>query len=289
MARSNIAILYDDYSPTMTFSKGSWQTKSLVLSNVKTPYIAEVARSVDLDPANTQFRASAPGTALEFGGFAIGPCNYTTKAKVRVIAYLDPQATLQVYDSGWVDFKASIVPSLSLAWRDPHFWTGDNGDFDEYGKGVTMVIMPKASVFATVVDVFIDDQTNPMGYLDLSRFFGGKKYVPMFNYAVDSNSLGFEPITDVEQGLSGTRFYNPRALRRVFKFGFPNEPDPGFNMVYRIAARSGLHRQVVAVPNPADPASFVREAFIGNLDELPTLKRLYGPYMATDFVIKEAL
>jgi hypothetical protein len=289
MPQSNLALLYDDYSPRLNYSGGSWQTKSLVLSNVKTPYISEVARSIDLNPANTKFRVSTPGTALEFGGFAIGPANFTTKAKVRIVAYLDVAATLQVYDSGWADFRASIVPSLSLSWQDSHFWTGDNGDFDDFAKGVTMVVMPKGTVYATTIDVFIDDQANPAGYLEVSRFYGGKKYVPKYNYAVDSNSLGFEAITDVEQGVSGTRFYNPRAMRRVFRFAFPNEPDPGFANIYRLVARSGIHNQVVVIPNPADPKTYVREAFIGNLDELPSLKRLFGPYVATDFVIKEAL
>jgi len=57
----------------------------------------------------------------------------------------------------------------------------------------------------------------------------------------------------------------------------------------KVATRSGTHRQVVVIPNPGDPESFAREAFVGTLGTPPSLRRPTFQGVATAFKIEETL
>lgn len=294
MPQSNLALLYENRVDLdgVVMGGGRWQTGSLGLANLRTPYLPEVARSISADPADSQFTCTLP-KAYSVGGIAIGPTNLRASAQMRIRSYYDQGMTQLVDDSGLLTLPSNQVDNLTLAWEDAGFWEGVTQEFDDVGKGIgkgaTFIYIPKFRFVAGFFLVEIFDKGNPSGFIEVGRFFASRTWRPPKNYEEGSNSLDFEAVTDQQEGRSGTLFFNPRAIRRSFKFGFSYLPDTEFREIYQIAVRSGIHNQVVVVPNPADPSTFLREAFIGTLGQAPSLRRMSTPNIATEFVVKESL
>lgn len=294
MPQQNLALLYENRVDLdgVVLSGGSWQTGSLGLANLRTPYLAEVARTMSTAPADTQFLCNLP-QPYTIGGIALGPTNLRPSALVRFRSYADATLATLVDDSGLVALPSNKVDSISLAWEDPGFWEGVTQEFDDIGKGIgkgpTFIYIPINRFVAGAVTVEIFDQGNPAGFFDIGRFFVSRTWRPTYNYEEDSNSLDFEAVTDQEDGRSGTSFFNPRAIRRLFKFGFSFLPDTEYREIYQIAVRSGIHNQIMVVPNPGDPNTYLREAFFGTLGQVPSLRRKSTPNIATEFVARESL
>lgn len=286
MAR-NVTLLYDNFADAASFSGGSWLPQ-MGLSRLSTPYLPEVARSIGVGTAATQFLATLPQQEV-IGGVALGPVNASTEAQVRIRAYQRAGPSVLLYDSGWISFPGGIESSLALEWEDNGFWAGTARSADDMMKGITFIHVLPALVGARYWLFEIRDPTNPDGYLQIGRLFIGRAWSPEINYSPDDNSLSFEALTDEEEGRSGTKFFNPRALRRVFQFGFPHLHDAAFRDVFRIATRAGRHNQVVVIPAPDDTDAYQREAFIGTLRQLPSLRRFSYAAITTSFVVEESL
>lgn len=294
MPQQNLALMYENRVDLdgVVLGGGSWQTGSLGLNNLRTPYLPEVARTTSTDPADTKFNCTLPKT-YSIGGIALGPTNLRATAQIRIRAYTDQGKANLVDDSGLLTLPSNQVDNLTLAWEDAGFWEGVTQEFDDIGRGIgkgaTFIYIPKFRFVAGYIEVEIFDKGNPDGYFDIGRFFASRTWRPPKNYEEGSNSLDFEAVTDEEMGRSGTLFHNARAIRQIFKFAFSYLPDTEFREIYQIAVRSGIHNQVVVVPNPGDPSTFLREAFIGTLGQMPSLRRMSTPNIATEFVAKESL
>ena len=294
MPQQNLALMYENRVDLdgVVLGGGSWQTGSLGLNNLRTPYLPEVARTTSTEPADTQFTCTLPKT-FSIGGIALGPTNLRATAQLRIRSYQDQGMTQLMDDSGMLSLPSNQVDQLTLAWEDAGFWEGVTQEFDDIGKGIgkgaTFIYIPKFRFVAGFIKVEIFDKGNPDGYFDIGRFFASRTWRPPKNYEEGTNSLEFEAVTDQEEGRGGTLFFNPRALRRSFKFAFPFLADSEFREIYQIAVRSGIHNQIVVVPNPGDPSTFLREAFIGTLGVMPSLRRMSTPNIATEFVAKESL
>jgi hypothetical protein len=294
MAKSNVAVLYENRVDLdgVVLSGPGWMTGSLGLANLQTPYLAEVARSNTAKPADTQFTVTLP-KAYSVGGFALGPTNMRITGQVRIRSYYDQGTTQLLDDSGLITLPTGIVDNLTLAWEDAGFWEGVTQEFDDIGKGIgkgaTFIYIPTNRFTAGYFTVELFDDGNPIGYLDAGRLFISRTWRPTYNYDEANNSLDFEAVTDQEEGRSGTVFFNPRAMRRSFKFGFAYLPESEFREIYQIIVRSGIHNQVMVVPNPGDPTTFLREAFFGTLSQPRSLRRMASPYISTEFVTKESL
>ncbi|XYD07423.1 hypothetical protein R1A27_20145 [Methylobacterium sp. NMS12] len=286
MGQSNLALIYENYADRGALSGGSWQAGSLRLANLQTPYLAEVARSTSTAEAATQFTVDF-GQPYIIGGIAFGPCNVRPDALCRYRFYDDNGL---VYDSLLLPFPGSTVESANLEWEDSGFWEGTTREFDDLFKGIYLISVLSVPMSCERITVEIFDAGNPDGFIEIGRLICGKVWSPSTNYGPDGHSHDLDDLTDREEGRSGARFYNPRPMRRLFSFSFDYLPEAEtFRDVYRIATRSGTHRQVVVIPNPADPDSYVREAFVGTLGTPPSLRRPSAGEAATAFKIEEVL
>ena len=289
MGQSNIALIYEAYSDRAQISGGAWQTGSLGLSNLRTPYLAEVARSVSLAPEATQFIVdlNEPST---IGGIALGACNVQPTAEARFRAYRDTARTDQIFDSGRVSFPGVAVDVATIEWEDMGFWSGVTKEFVDNGKSSSLIYLPPTPVQAQYWFIEIFDAFNPAGYIEVGRLFMGQRWSPSINYGYDGNSLDLLDVTGVEESRGGVRFYDQRPIRRSLSVSFDYLTEREvFQDVYRIAVRSGVSGQVVVVSSPDDPDSMRNEAFIATMRQLPSLRRPVFGRASTAFVFDEVL
>lgn len=286
MGQKNLAIIYQNFADSGQISGGAWRDATLPLVNLQTPYLAQVARSRTTAKEDTQFSITFAGLRL-IGGVAFGPCNVRPTAQARYRGYDGDELK---FDSGWLPFPNSSVPSADLEYGDLGFWEQRDSEVDDLTKGITFIDVPDVPLAVRTLVFEISDEGNPDTYIDVGRLICGRVWRPKHNYDYSDNSLDLSALTDVQESRKGVRFYDPRVVRRSFSFGFSYLPDAEtFEEVYRLATRSALHNQVVVVPNPGDPTTFIREAFIGTLAQLPSLRRPTFGYAATSFKIEEAL
>lgn len=289
MPQSNVSLIYEDMAAQATLSGGGWLTGSLKLANLQTPYLSETARSTNASPTNSQFLVSF-GVNRTIGGIALGGCKVTPFAQYRIRAFTSDASGAVAYDTGVVPFSGALVDRTMLEWEDDGFWEGISQEFSDGRKGSLLLHFPPQPVTARIWRIEIIDPTNPNAYIDIGRLLMGRLWQPAINYTYDGNGLDFEALTDVEESRSGTRFYNARNLRRIFSFSFDNLPEAEtLRDVYRIVTRSGIHNQVVVAPDPSDIASFQRDAFIGTLSVLPSLRRSAFQRVSTNYKIEEVL
>ncbi|WP_155773700.1 hypothetical protein [Methylorubrum extorquens] len=284
-----LTLIYEDSAARATLSGGNWAQGSLRLANVQTPYFAEVARSASTQAADTQFTVDF-GVYTAIAGIALGGCQVTSVARYRVRAFYDDASSVVVYDSGLQDFPSTRVDQELLDWEDPGFWEGRSRDFDDRRKGALLLHIPPAPVLARVWRIEIIDPSNPTGFIDIGRLIMGRLWQPDINFTYDGNSLDFEALTDVEESRSGVKFFNARNLRRSFSFGFDTlSEQAAMREIYRIVTTSGVHNQVVVIPDPTDADNVQRDVFIGTIGTLPSLRRSAFHRVATSFKINEAL
>ena len=289
MAQSNLALVYEDVAARGTLSGGDWQPGSLRLANLQTPYLAEIARSTSAAPSASQFDVDL-GRSVVIGGIALGACRVTPFAQYRIRAFLNDASGPTVYDTGVLPFPGTRVDPALLEWEDPGFWEGVSQEFDDPHKGSLLLNIPPDGVAARIWRIEIIDPDHPAGRIDIGRLIMGRVWRPSTNYTFNGNSLDFEALTDVEESRGGTRFYNPRNLRRVFSFAFDYLPQvETLRDVYRIATRSGIHNQVGVVPGPSDTAKFQRDAFSGTLSVPPSLRRAAFQQVSTNYKVEEVL
>jgi hypothetical protein len=220
----------------------------------------------------------------------VGPVNATINATARIRAFTSSSYTTTLYNSGVIPFPGILDETVELEWEDDGYWDGDVRGFGDALSGAYLFHLPPAPVVSRYWRIELFDEGNPMGYLNIGRLLIGRRWRPEHNYDEGDNGLSFEALTDQEESRSGTKFFNPRNMRRVFQFSFGRLPDTtSFAEVFRIATRSGLHNQVAVIPNPDDPNTFQREALLGTLRQLPGLRRFSTPDFATSFVIEESL
>jgi hypothetical protein len=290
MADAQISILYEDYAAYATFSGGNWiDSGSIKIENLRTPYLAEIARSASDDPADTQFIATLLRTQI-IGGVALGPVTIRPSALWRVTAYDDDAFETEVYASGLMEAPGTSVESASLDWEDDGFWEGVTKEFDDLFKGIYLIHLPPVSIPAKHWKIEILDQGNPDGYLNIGKLYLGKRWSPAHNFDYGSNALEFEDLTDEEEARNGTKFYHDRNIRRLFSFAFSYLPDvETIRDIYRLATRARRSKQIVVIPFPDQPDTYQREAFIGTLRKLPRLSRAFLDTVNTEFVVEESL
>lgn len=283
MAR--MLLLYDNAADEGTLSGGSWP---LTLANMQDPRPTRRARSADLTPDATQFQIVL-NTVRTFRALAFGPTNFTSSARYRI--YSTDEATGEIRnDTGWTDIGVQAVPSLTLAWEDPNFWTGVQPIDDPDKAGIFVVHVFDGPATGKVWNFELDDPGNPDGFLEIGRLFMGTAWQPSINFAPQGNSFGFRPKTSVQESLGGTRYYTRRKSARQAKFAFPALPDQEvWDDVYRIQAISNLDRQVFLIPDPDDIDNRNKRSFLGNLDELPSISLFNVGLAETAFAITEAL
>lgn len=280
-----LALYYGNHADSGALSGGAW-TAGLPLTNLQNRMLRRVARSVDADPASTQFRVDL-GTPLAQQAVCIGPHNGTTALIYRLTAYADAGHASIIYDSGWSG--ASVVPSLMLEWEDPGFWYGVSTTvMDVQAGGWIIHLMP--AVTAQYWQVEFNDAGNPDGYLSFGRLFMAGWWQPSLNYAPGSNSLSFENRAVTQESIGGVEYHWCRRDPRVFRCAWPYLPgDEVFGDVYTLLRSVGAGGEVFVIPDP-DSLHLQRRSFLGRIRSPdPLVQPLVTHHASAGLEIREIL
>ena len=252
------------YPATFTGGVGSWQS-SLPLTNLKDPFLVNVARSTDATATNTQFEVNL-GTARGIVGVAFPYSNVSLTAQIRIMlsntsgSYGSPIA-----DTGWQNWYPTIYPFGTLQWGDPSFWFGTMTAEAASSAKVPFWYIWTTPQTAQYMWVQINDTGNAYGYVDLPRMIIAPGYQPTYNISYGA-SITFESTKVAQNTLGGAEVFQDGLDRRVARLSFDYVPqDEALINLFDMARNQSINNQVFFTLDPATTIHKHRIAFLGRL------------------------
>lgn len=279
-------------SMTLSAPAGAF-VATLPLALIQTRLISEVARTVDTDPANTQWIM-----------------DYERSMSARVFSMINHGASLQaryrVTASNKADFSEIIFTNEDdvwgglvngswnldeLEWENNNFWMGTYSTEEIEGYTPTSIMIFDRVYSARYWKVEILDPTNPKGYFQIGRVFIGPVIAPTLTYQSGSE-LGYETTTEVEEARGGGEFFDVHEATRVFRFQLANmRGDEAHGVFQEFIRRAGIDQEVLLIADPSDKLNSLRRNFLGRFKQMSALQQMsrlngFATYGAS-FEIKE--
>ena len=263
---------------------GSWQAP---LTNIQTLRLAQRARSLNATNSSTIINIEFDKEQL-IEVFSLNAHNISVYGRVRIFAGSSLGAT-DLYDSGEIEVWPPLFSTLSLHWRDYHFWSGkiDEEMRKEYQHNFIHIL--KDSVKTKYFRIEIFDQNNADGYVEIGRIFAGRVFEPQFN-VIYGAQLAWEDSSKIDQSLIGVEYASVTPMVRVanvnYDYSFRREALDG---LYEIQRQSGTTQEVLFIGNSDDLGQMVRLGFLGRFRRIEPLKWHFMDLHSTGFEIKEIL
>lgn len=279
---SNLILGFPNRADFATYQFGNWMP-SLPISNVGTRDQWEPARSWNL--MNTSWQMDL-GRVTNLRVFALANHNLSLTATWRILIGSQAGGS-DIYDSGNQAVWTMSFDTDMLEWESASFWEGAVDDPTDYQGYPFLAIHALPSwVNARYVTIFINDTSNPAGYVQIGRLFAGGGFNPKHSAAYglkDSWVDGSEIlITDGGHPLGSLK-----RRRRTVSFALEVLSQQEADIVHEMQRRQGLWGEVLYVPNVLDQARCQRYGMLGRMAELSAIDYPRYNNRATGFSIKE--
>lgn len=263
-------IAYGNRVAAASLYGGGWTT-SMPLSLLQNRQLELKARSLDLNPDNTQFVAEYP-LDNPINSIALANHNLSLSARYRVRYTNDPALLTFDYDSGWLDVWPPVFNSYDLDWGDPNWWSGRYLEEDRAGYVWTTVhnLPVRARPLYWVFN--FNDPENVNGFVEFGRLFQGASWQPSHNMDTGA-SLGLETSTEVSVAHSGAEFFDVGTPYRVMRFVTNGiKETEAMSKVFEIQRRSGIDKEVLVMWSTTDTLHALRRQFLGRLRKLDPIE-----------------
>ena len=273
---------------TVAFSQGSWAA-SLPLTNLRSPLLAKVARSMDDATASTKFLVDlgAPRDITIIAG--VGHNLSRIGATWRARGYSDAGLTSLQYDTTAIDPWPILYPFGSLPFHHPSWWDGKL-EPEKLGDYPKLFIHKTTTTAVARYWLFeFSDTSNEDGYVQLSRLILAPGWQPDINMQYGAQ-LGWETDTSFETSLGGVRFFTRRNGRRVVRFVIRAiDFDEAMVWPFEMMREQGTDRQVMFVFNPDDTEHMLRRSFLARMRQLSPLEFIAFDNAQVAFELEEVL
>ena len=275
---------YKNRIDAATLSGGSWQAP---LTNIQTLRLAQRARSTTTNSNDCLINIEFDKDRL-IQVVSVNAHNISTDGYVRIFAGSAPGLN-DLYDSGEVEVWPPMYSTLSLHWRDYHFWSGkiDEEARKEYQKNFIHICT--ASVKTKYWGIQVYDANNTDGYIEIGRLFMGRLFAPQFN-VIYGAQMAWEDNSKIESSLVGVEYMSKVPMTRVaqvnYDYSFRREALEG---LYELQRQSGTTQEVLFIGNADDPGQMVRLGFLGRFRRIEPLKWHFMDIHSTGFEVKELL
>ena len=216
---ANISVLWRKPSDLGVYSQGSW-SGTLPLANVAEEDVQRVARTTNTSTANTRFRVDLNSVMpVAISDFVIVNHNWTTSAKVRFVVTSDENdanPSARTLDTGELTVWVPTVVPGALPWG---VWPWGGIDPTAYPSGTEFFHRSNQVGVGRYVWVYINDPTNPAGYLQLGRFMAGTAWSPSHNFSFGDNIRWIDPGT-ARRTRGGKRLFTARPRYRQMEVSF---------------------------------------------------------------------
>lgn len=259
---------------------------ALPLENLQDRESFRVARSVDTDPANTQFDVRLNGN-VSYRALVLCGHNLSVTSSFRVTGWFDDQSYGAPEWQVSRDAFAAQAYTEDLEWEAENWWDGRALSEEVEGFTQNAILIMPATRMAPNIRVEVFDPNNPDGYVQITRLFIADGWQPSRNY-VYGGAMGYEPLTEVETALGGAEFFEERESYRVARIGFQYLPEEeallkGLDLV----RRAGVHGEIFWIADPDNDRTLVQTSFLARLRQMQPWEQVVFQHANIAFELKE--
>lgn len=228
------------------------------------------------------------GSGQVFQMIALIAHNLTQAATIRVRASDSSTFASDVYDTGAVAAWPTIAGFGSLPWG-VFAWGGALAVTDAPYYSISSYLLLPDPVSARHVRIEINDGFNPAGFLQVGRAFVGPIWQPSLNMELDW-SIGWEDPSEPSRAIGGWLTFDERPRYRVasFTLGHLPEAEASTNILDYMDRRKGIAGDLIFIPQPTKPETWIHEALYGRQRRLDPLRSPYWDFRRTrGFEIEE--
>ncbi|WP_447956497.1 hypothetical protein [Vreelandella sp. EE7] len=271
MDPKKIVLCWPNHVNEATASGGGWE-QQLPLAQVLDRTPSELARSMDLTPANTQMWLTIK-RYRPIGVVALYAHNLSASARWRVSVYFEEASGEPAWQSEWVRVWPAVYATSELEWEYDNFWGGelDEDDRDSFTP-LAKMFLPTIRV-ARTVHIEINDPGNPVGYVSVGRVFISDVWQPEYNMSF-GGKWGFDDGTTVEEAgdPNRTEFFDIKTPKRTLTFSLDHLTEQeGFRRMLAMQRKLGTHGEVLFAESIEDTPESFSKTFIGRLTALNPL------------------
>lgn len=288
---ANIKLFYPNLSDRAEYSGGGWDAGQLSLEALHDPVISHVARSVNTDPANTRITI-ALDRPRDIRGFAIVNHNLSTAARYIVEAASDAGFTTIVYNAEGIpqDAYPALFRTRDLPWSNPNWFSGRPLAEDIAAVTSAAILVLPVDINARYWRIRILDENNAAGFVQIGRLFFGPVWEPAINYSYNGNRLGVDDLSNAQQSIGGTLYFDKRPRRRTFAFSFDRlEEDAHFAVLFDMIRSAGVTEEIFVVPDSDDSLNLQRRSFLARMRQASAIDQVPVRHIATSFVLEELI
>ena len=193
-----------------------------------------------------------------------------------------------LYDSDWVDCHAITYSETGVEWLAPDWW-GAGLDTGVYGCPYALTHILPADVVARYWSVEWDATASTEAYLQVGRLVLCPAFQPRRGAIYGADHGHIDGSTKTKLITGGFSAMEARAPRKT-AFSLPIVGTGAEEYRLRdILRRQRTVRDVVYIPNPADPVRTQMTGFLGTLDELRGVRRMSRDANAIDLQMTESM
>lgn len=196
-----------------TFSGGGWSA-SYPVSNLGRLPLSRVARSMTVQPAQTQWRGELTKPRL-VQIVALCRHNLTLGARWRVRLYADSDDVAPVFDSGLIDVWSQVLGQDEATWDGGNWWDLKyTADYIQGWAWYAPLFIP-GQVTAQAFTVELVDTANPAGFVEV----GLCEVASALDFPISTafgSQVGFQSRTTVIEADGGVEYFERRAKPRTF-------------------------------------------------------------------------
>lgn len=271
MTTTKAKILWNDVSDDAVFSGPSWSPS---IQNIQDPRPSFVARSINADPANSQFDMEFDDP-VSMDALIIAGTNLDVDATYRIRAFSDATLTTVVHDTG-----TQAVWLSAMAISDPDL------------KGIPLIALFTSTVTAKYWRTEITDPGNADGFIELGKVFNGVLLDTDFTIAVGANFVR-DANTSTNVAVAGTPYFNRHQNIRTWTIRYPTESySTAWDEFDRMIEVCGIDKLLFVIPFPDDVDRFNQHSFLCTIARQNGLDFIGGDApsrVSTGFELREYL
>lgn len=259
MSHQNAVIGFPRHTPDATFTGGSW-VSDYPVTNLGTTDIARVARSADLDAANTQCVATlSKRRSVRLLGI-VGH-NMTVNAEMRLRLYSDAALSDQLYDSGTIPVWPVVFPLAECNWNDPfHWWRGKYSPAELMNTRWLRPIWLDRQYFTRAIKLEFTDPDNAAGYIQIGMLEIAEGWQLGVNPSFGAQ-FGMAPESRRQKALGGTVYTERRRAKRVFRGTLDYlDHDEAQAKAFELFRQHDYETPFLWLPDPVNTKHWVRDA-----------------------------
>jgi hypothetical protein len=268
MDAHNVLFISPNLADAATLSGGAWVAP---LAGLQARPLKRVARSNSTALADTWFDVTFP-RASSIQAVGLVGHNLSTSAQVRWAAYYDAAHTDLKSDTGWLDVWSRRWPSRLMDFNHPNWFTG-KPSIDERGDCPRWFHILDRTTSGQYWRVWISDQYNLAGRLEIARLVMGRGIQPEYNFTF---GFGFGVVDDtvintLEDGGEDAQI-RPRRQTITITLEHMTQ-DEALRFVQDMQRTLGVWGEVLVCIDPTDTRYLQEQTFWGRFRQLQSVTR----------------